>query len=33
MGPDSPLGGGSMIVSPMGQILGNLYSKVGTLTV
>ena len=33
MGLDSPLGGGSMIVSPMGQILGNLYSKVGTLTV
>ena len=33
MGLDSPLGGGSMIVSPMGQILGNMFSKVGTLTV
>ena len=33
MGIDSPLGGGSMIVSPMGQMLGNMYSKVGTLTV
>ena len=33
MGLDSPLGGGSMIVSPMGQMLGNMYSKVGTLTV
>ena len=33
MGQDSPLGGCSMIVSPMGQILGNMYSKVGTLTV
>jgi len=33
MGPDSPLGGSSMVVSPMGQILGNMYSKVGTLTV
>ena len=33
MGLDSPFGGGSMIVSPMGQLLGNLYSKVGTLTV
>ncbi len=33
MGVDSPLGGGSMVVSPMGQVLGNMYSKVGTLTV
>ena len=33
MGLDSPVGGGSMVVSPMGQILGNMYSKVGTLTV
>lgn len=33
MGLDSPLGGCSMIVSPMGQMLGNMYSRVGTLTV
>jgi glycerophosphoryl diester phosphodiesterase len=33
MGLDSPLGGSSMIVSPMGEMLGNMYSRVGTLTV
>lgn len=33
MGPDAPVGGGSMIVSPRGQILGNLYSRTGVLTV
>ena len=33
MGLDSPLGGCSMVVSPMGEMLGNMYSRVGTLTV
>jgi glycerophosphoryl diester phosphodiesterase/predicted amidohydrolase len=33
MGLDSPLGGCSMIVSPMGQIIGNMRSRVGSLTV
>ena len=33
MGLDSPLGGSSMIVSPMGEMLGNMRSRVGTLTV
>ena len=33
MGLESPVGGGSMIVSPRGQVLGNMFSKVGTLTV
>ena len=33
MGPDSPVGGGSMIVAPSGEILGNMFSRVGTLTV
>ncbi len=33
MGEDSPLGGCSMVVSPRGEVLGNLYSKVGALTV
>ena len=33
MGLDSPVGGSSMVVAPSGEILGNLYSRVGTLTV
>ena len=33
MGPDSPVGGGSMIVAPSGEMLGNMFSRVGTLTV
>ena len=33
MGFDSPVGGGSMIVAPSGEILGNMFSRVGTLTV
>ena len=33
MGLDSPVGGGSMIVAPSGEILGNMFSRVGTLTV
>ena len=33
MGPKSQVGGCSMIVAPDGEVLGNLYSRVGTLTV
>ena len=33
MGLDSPVGGCSMVVAPSGEILGNLFSRVGTLTV
>ena len=33
MGLNSPVGGGSMIVAPSGEILGNMFSRVGTLTV
>ena len=33
MGLDSPVGGGSMIVAPSGEMLGNMFSRVGTLTV
>ncbi len=33
MGKDSPVGGGSMIVAPSGEMLGDLKSRVGTLTV
>ncbi len=33
MGLDSPVGGGSMVVAPSGEILGNMFSRVGTLTV
>jgi glycerophosphoryl diester phosphodiesterase len=33
MGLDSPLGGSSMVVSPMGQIIGNMRSRVGSLIV
>ena len=33
MGVDSPVGGSSMVVAPSGEILGNLYSRVGSLTV
>ena len=33
MGLDSPLGGCSMVVSPMGQIIGNMRSRVGSLIV
>ena len=33
MGLDSPVGGCSMIVAPSGEMLGNLFSRVGTLTV
>ena len=33
MGLSSPVGGGSMIVAPSGEILGNMFSRVGTLTV
>ena len=33
MGPASPVGGGSMIVAPSGEMLGNMFSRVGTLTV
>ena len=33
MGLDSPVGGGSMVVAPSGEVLGNLFSRVGTLTV
>ena len=33
MGPESPVGGSSMIVAPDGEILGNLRSRVGSLTV
>ncbi len=32
MGEDSPLGGGSMIVAPDGEVLLNMYSKVGIST-
>ncbi len=33
MGLDSHVGGSSMIVAPSGEILGNMFSRVGTLTV
>ena len=33
MGVDSPVGGSSMVVAPSGEMLGNLYSRVGSLTV
>ena len=33
MGLDSPVGGGSMVVAPSGEMLGNMFSRVGTLTV
>ena len=33
MGPNSPVGGGSMVVAPSGEMLGNMFSRVGTLTV
>ena len=33
MGRDSKVGGSSMIVAPSGEMLGNLYSRVGSLTV
>ena len=33
MGVDSKVGGSSMIVAPSGEMLGNLYSRVGSLTV
>ena len=33
MGLGSPVGGGSMIVAPSGEMLGNMFSRVGTLTV
>lgn len=33
MGLDSPVGGCSMIVAPGGEILGNMFSRVGTLAV
>ena len=33
MGEDSPTGGASMVVSPTGEVLCNLYSKVGLATV
>ena len=33
MGPESPVGGCSMVVAPDGEVLGNLYSRVGALTV
>ena len=33
MGLDSPVGGCSMIVAPSGEMLGNMYSRVGTFTV
>ena len=33
MGLDSPVGGSSMIVAPTGEILGNMRSRVGALTV
>ena len=33
MGPGSPVGGGSMVVAPSGEMLGNMFSRVGTLTV
>ena len=33
MGTGSPVGGGSMIVAPSGEMLGNMFSRVGTLTV
>ena len=33
MGLDSPVGGSSMVVAPSGEMLGNLYSRVGSLTV
>lgn len=33
MGLDSSVGGGSMIVSPEGKILGNLKSQIGTLDI
>ena len=32
MGLDSPLGGSSMIVSPMGEIIANMRSRVGMIT-
>ncbi len=33
LGEDSPLGGCSMVVAPAGEVLGNLYSRVGSLVV
>lgn len=33
MGLDSPLGGSSMIVSPMGQVIANMRSRVGAMIV
>jgi glycerophosphoryl diester phosphodiesterase/predicted amidohydrolase len=33
MGEDSPTGGASMVVAPTGEVLANLYSKVGMATV
>ena len=33
MGIDSPVGGSPMAVAPNGEILENLYSRVGSLTV
>ena len=33
MGEDSSVGGCSMVVAPSGEVLGNLYSRVGSLTV
>ena len=33
MGANSPVGGGSMVVAPSGEMLGNMFSRVGTLTV
>lgn len=33
MGTDSPLGGCTCVVAPTGEILGNMYSKVGVLDV
>ena len=33
MGEDSPLGGASMVVAPTGEVLTNLYSRIGLATV
>lgn len=33
MGEDSPVGGGSMVVAPTGEVLTNLFSRVGMATV
>ncbi len=33
MGEDSPLGGCSMVVSPRGEVLGNMHSRIGSMCI